>query len=146
MSRWIQGRIDASPEECRYRPQGVEAVAAAFERLIDAGTVHSAGFLMARGGKIFAHQTAGRKTYENGSEPYRPEQIKRIASITKIVTATADLQLAEEGRLWLEMPVKDLIPEFDTNLHRGIHVMASIDPYLGSDQPTALLQRSPICR
>jgi len=122
MSQWIQGKLDSSPQECRYRPESVGAVAAAYERLIQAGTVHSAGFLMARGGRIFAHQTAGRKTYEEGSEPYRPEHIKRIASITKIVTATAVMQLAEEGKLWLEMPVKDLIPEFDTNLHRGIHV------------------------
>ncbi len=122
MGQWISGRTDASPEECRYRPESVEAVAATYERLIDAGTVHSAGFLMARGGKIFAHQTAGRKTYEEGSEPYRPEHIKRIASISKVVTATAIMQLAEEGKLWLEMPVKDIIPEFDTPLHARIHI------------------------
>jgi CubicO group peptidase (beta-lactamase class C family) len=122
MSRWIQGRVDASPEECRYRPESVEAVAAAYEGLVESGTVHMAGFLMARGGRIFAHRTTGRRTFEEGSDPYRPEHIKTIASISKIVTATAIMQLAEEGKLWLEMPVKDVIPEFNTPMHSGIHL------------------------
>jgi CubicO group peptidase (beta-lactamase class C family) len=122
MSRWIQGRIDASPEDCRYDGESLAKIAACYEKLLDADKAQAAGFLMARGGKIFAHQTAGRRLQDPASEPFRPEHIKRIASITKIVTATAIMQLVEEGHLWLEMPVKSILPEFDTPIHGGITI------------------------
>jgi CubicO group peptidase (beta-lactamase class C family) len=77
---------------------------------------------MSRGGKIFAHQTAGRRTREADSEPFRPEHIKNVASVSKVFTATAIMRLAEEGKLWLEQPVKTIIPEFDTPLHSAIHI------------------------
>src|SRR5512133_3170750 len=122
MSRWIQGRIDASPADCRYDDASIARMTASYEKLLDAGKVQAAGFLMARGGKIFAHQTLGRRTTDPASDPFRPEHIKRIASITKIVTATAIMQLVEEGALWIEMPVKSILPEFDTPLHGGITI------------------------
>ena len=41
-----------------------------------------------------------------------PETIYKIGSITKVFTGTAIMQLAEEGKLNIDHPVKEYIPEF----------------------------------
>jgi CubicO group peptidase (beta-lactamase class C family) len=122
MSTWIKGKVDVDPAEAAYDPSHVGALGEYFDKLLDGGKVQAAGFLMSRGGRVFAHQTAGRRTAKPDSEPFRPEHLKNIASISKIVTATAVMQLAEAGKLWLEQPVKSVIPEFDTPLHSSIHI------------------------
>ena len=46
-----------------------------------------------------------------GSATIGPDAIFRIASITKPVTAVATMILVEEGRLGLDAPINDLLPE-----------------------------------
>src|SRR5260221_7490721 len=42
-----------------------------------------------------------------------PSSIFRLASMTKLVTAVAVMQLVDEGRLSLDAPVGAILPEFD---------------------------------
>lgn len=42
----------------------------------------------------------------------RPDALYRMASMTKPVTLAAALQLVEQGRLGLDQPVSDILPEF----------------------------------
>jgi CubicO group peptidase (beta-lactamase class C family) len=44
--------------------------------------------------------------------PARPDTVFLIASMTKAIASVAALQLIEQGRLTLEQPVSDVIPEF----------------------------------
>ena len=48
---------------------------------------------------------------ENGIKA-SPETIYKIGSITKVFTGTAIMQLAEQGKLNIDHPVKEYIPEF----------------------------------
>ncbi|MFJ2879095.1 serine hydrolase domain-containing protein [Streptomyces sp. NPDC086796] len=51
------------------------------------------------------------------------DSLFQIGSITKVMTATLVMQLAEEGRLDLDAPVRDVLPEFriaDEEAARGI--------------------------
>jgi CubicO group peptidase (beta-lactamase class C family) len=77
---------------------------------------------MARGGKVFAHQAAGRLAYKPDSKSFAVDSIKCIASITKTITATAVMKLVENGALWLEQPVKEVIKEFAIPMHEGISI------------------------
>src|SRR5580704_7838218 len=45
-------------------------------------------------------------------DPIGPDTMMRIASMTKMVTTTAALQLTESGSLNLDAPVRDYRPEF----------------------------------
>lgn len=47
-----------------------------------------------------------------GDDPITPDTMMRIASMTKMVTTTAALQLAERGGLSLDAPVGNYLPEF----------------------------------
>ena len=54
---------------------------------------------------------AGRRAADAG-DPITPDTMLRIASMTKMVTTTAALQLSERGRLELDAPVETYRPEF----------------------------------
>jgi serine beta-lactamase-like protein LACTB, mitochondrial len=44
--------------------------------------------------------------------PAKPETVYRIASISKPITATAVMQLAESGKLDLDAPIQKYVPSF----------------------------------
>lgn len=54
---------------------------------------------------------AGRRAADAG-DPIAPDTMLRIASMTKMVTTTAALQLSERGALELDAPVETYRPEF----------------------------------
>jgi CubicO group peptidase (beta-lactamase class C family) len=68
--------------------------------------------LAARKGIIVLHESFGRLGPEEGAPPLQIDSIFPIASISKPITATAAMILVEEGRLGLNRPVVDYIPEF----------------------------------
>lgn len=114
------GKTDCKAEDTGYDSSKVKKLADYYAKLVESGKVRGAGFLMARGGKIFAHQAMGQRHFKDKDKPFLHDSIKHIASITKILTATAIMQLIEEGKLWLDQPVCSIIKEFDTPLHREI--------------------------
>jgi CubicO group peptidase (beta-lactamase class C family) len=122
MATPIEGPTDLSPGEARYDESRLELLEAYFARAIDAGKLQGASFLMARRGKVFAHRALGRLTPALDSPPLRPDSIKDLASLTKPFTAAAVMKLVEDGVLWLEQPVKTLVPELDNPVHNGIHL------------------------
>jgi methyl acetate hydrolase len=46
------------------------------------------------------------------ARPLRPDALFRIASMTKAITSTAAMQLAEQGRFTLDEPVEKYLPQF----------------------------------
>jgi CubicO group peptidase (beta-lactamase class C family) len=67
--------------------------------------------LVARNGRIVYHKAFGSADNEAG-RALRKDDIFRIASQTKAVTATAVMVLWEEGRFKLDDPISKWIPEF----------------------------------
>lgn len=65
--------------------------------------------LIARNGKIVFHKAYGEA--DNG-RMFKTDDIFRIASQTKAITATAVMMLWEEGKFRLDDPVSKYIPEF----------------------------------
>lgn len=55
----------------------------------------------------------GRFTYENESSPVQPETVYDIASLTKVLAATAAAMLLHDrGQLALDLPVAEILPGF----------------------------------
>ncbi|MFJ9863729.1 serine hydrolase domain-containing protein [Streptomyces sp. NPDC101165] len=78
-------------------------------RYVDDGTVPGAVALVARGDEVevvaVGHADVG------GATPMARDSLFRIASITKPVTAAAVLMLVEDGRIGLDDPVDEWLPE-----------------------------------
>ncbi len=86
--------------------EDVEAVVAGH---VAADAVPGAAWWVRRGGEV-ARGAAGTHT-PAGDDPVRPDTVFRISSTTKPVVAAAALTLVDEGRLGLDDPVDDVLPE-----------------------------------
>jgi CubicO group peptidase (beta-lactamase class C family) len=64
-------------------------------------------------GVLVLEDSAGRLDYTPNAAPAAPDTIYDLASLSKAVgTTTAAMMLAESGRLLLNAPVQDYLPEF----------------------------------
>ncbi|MCY4094130.1 MAG: serine hydrolase [Gammaproteobacteria bacterium] len=78
---------------------------------IDSKTLPNAAVLVLfRGESVFEHHV-GTLDLELGT-PVQPDSLYRIYSMTKPVAAVAAMKLVEEGKLSLDDPVAEVLPEF----------------------------------
>jgi CubicO group peptidase (beta-lactamase class C family) len=117
-----EGRTDARPEQVGMDAGRLQLLDAHFADLIESGRLQGASYLVARNGSIVVHKSQGKRTFHDNSDDLMPESVRKIYSITKVITAVAVVKLCEEGKLYLHQPVASLIPEFDTNLHKSITI------------------------
>jgi CubicO group peptidase (beta-lactamase class C family) len=81
------------------------------EKYIDSGRLPHAQLLLSRGGEIVHFSSLG--TACDGSDaPIDEGSIFRIASMTKPVTSVGFMMLVEEGKVAVDTPVADVLPEF----------------------------------
>jgi CubicO group peptidase (beta-lactamase class C family) len=116
------GKTDCSPADVGYNQGALEALDAHFQRLIGKGTIKAAAYLLSKDGKIFAHRSMGRQSAHEDKGDFLPDSIRPLASITKVFTATAVLQLMEKGLCYPDQPVSEIIREFDTDMHKHITI------------------------
>jgi CubicO group peptidase (beta-lactamase class C family) len=77
---------------------------------VDKAQVPGVVALVARRGKIVYHKAFGAS--DASGEALKRDDIFRIASQSKAITATAVMMLWEEGRFGLDEPISNYIPEF----------------------------------
>lgn len=87
-----------------------EAIERLFEYQIACGHTPGALALVERGGRILARACAGRLGPE-GSAPMHEDALFRLASLTKPVVSLAALMLVAEGRLALDAPLAEWLPQ-----------------------------------
>jgi len=82
-----------------------------FQKLVDDGVIPHAVTFVAHHGKVVHNKAFGWQDIESKT-PCRTDNIFRMASQTKAITAVAVLTLFEEGKILLDDPIKKYIPEF----------------------------------
>jgi len=102
---------NAKPEEAGFSSERLQRIHQMLQRRIDAHDIAGAVTLVARNGKIVHFETHGLMDIET-SKPMARDAIFRLASMSKPITGTAIMMLAEEGKLRLTDPVSKFIPEF----------------------------------
>ena len=80
-----------------------DPISTAIGAIINAGEIAGAGTLVWRDGKVVQTATVGWRDVE-ARLPIERDNLFRIASMTKPITATAALMLLDEGRLELSDP------------------------------------------
>ena len=88
-----------------------QPLAATLQTSIDAGELAGAAALVWRGGRVRHVPCVGWRDME-AELPVERDTIFRIASMTKPITSTVALMLAEEGRFALDEPIARWAPEF----------------------------------
>ena len=110
------GRHSPALAEARPARAGVSAerlarIDAMCQGAVDRGDIPGVVALVARHGKIVYHRAFGLADHAAG-RPLHRDDLFRIASQSKAITATAVMMLWEEGRFQLDDPVSKFIPEF----------------------------------
>jgi CubicO group peptidase (beta-lactamase class C family) len=101
----------AAPEELGLSPRVLERADSVLEAFVDAGQLGGVYAVIARGGRIGYERTFGWRDVGGGAD-LRRDDVFRIYSMTKPVTAVAILRLVEEGRVSLDDPISRYIPAF----------------------------------
>jgi CubicO group peptidase (beta-lactamase class C family) len=101
-----------SPEEAGADPERVQKVVDLANGWVESGMHSSLTVVAARHGVVFLNETVGRLGPEEDAPLLKPDTLFPLASITKVITATAVMILVEEGLISLNRPVMDYIPEF----------------------------------
>jgi len=99
------------PELAGLSPERLTRVDKMINELITAKRIPGAVVLIARNGKIAYHKAYGVSDVETQA-PLKKDDIFRIASQSKAITALAVMMLWEEGKFSLDDPVSRYIPEF----------------------------------
>jgi serine-type D-Ala-D-Ala carboxypeptidase len=102
----------AEPEAAGMSGQQIDAVVMRAREWVASGLVQAVVVLAARHGIVVLHEAIGRLTPDEDSPSVGADSIFPIASISKVFAATALMQLVEDGRVGLNRPVREYIPEF----------------------------------
>ncbi len=101
----------ATPESVGMSSERLARIDAMLQKKIDQGVIPGVVALVARNGKIVYHKAFGLSDTPAGKK-MATDDIFRIASQTKAITATAVMMLWEEGKFNLDDPISKYIPEF----------------------------------
>lgn len=135
-----EGRTDVKPEQVGLDSARLELLDQHFAALIDSGRLQGASYLISRYGKIVVHKSQGKLSYHEDSSDLLPDSVRKVYSITKVITAVAIVQLCEEGKLYLQQPVSTIIKEFDNPLHRNITIWHLLTHTSGLRPDSGVLQ------
>ena len=98
------------PEEVGMDPARLQRAFDLLRGWVEDGTLPGASALVARRGVVVGRCWFGDAVREPERRPVGPDTLFAVASVTKPVTATAVLQLAERGVLSVDQPVHELLP------------------------------------
>lgn len=102
---------EIAPRRVGVSAERLARIDAICRKAVADGDIPGVVALVARHGKIVFHQAYGLADAQ-ANRPLDRDDIFRIASQSKAITATAVMMLWEEGRFQLDEPIAKFIPEF----------------------------------
>lgn len=118
----ILGRVECEPEETGYDSSRIKVLDRHLERLIHQKVICGAAYCISHKGKIIASGSIGAKNKVDYSDLMQPDTVFGVASITKLFTAVAVMQLVEEGLIRLDTPVGDILESFSKEPFKEITI------------------------
>lgn len=98
------------PEREGFSSERLERITAITQRYVDEGKLAGVITMVARRGRIVHFEAVGQKGVDD-ARPLGKDDIFRIYSMTKPITAAAVMQLYEQGLFQLSDPVSKFVPE-----------------------------------
>ena len=98
------------PERVGMSAERLDRITEITRRYVDEGKLAGAITLVARHGKLVYFETQGVRGADDPT-PLRPDDLFRIYSMSKPITAVAAMQLYEQGKFQLSDPISKFVPE-----------------------------------
>jgi CubicO group peptidase (beta-lactamase class C family) len=102
---------EGTPESVGFSAERLARLDNIFQQSITNNELPGIVALVARNGKIVYHKAFGMADNQ-ANKALKKDDIFRIASMSKAITATAVMMLWEEGKFYLDDPISKYIPEF----------------------------------
>ena len=119
----IRGKTDCSPEETGYDESRIDKLNERLISMTERRIIHGAAYCICHKGKIIASGAVGRNNMLGENVPMQPDTVFETASLTKVFTATAVMQLVEDGILNLNDAVGKYLPQFAKEPFAGIKLI-----------------------
>lgn len=110
---WKTALPTAQPELLGFSPAGLDSITPKLQAYVDSGKYAGVYAVVARRGQIVYEQTLGWSDLERARRLKRND-VFRIYSMTKPITAAGIMKLVDQGKLSLDDPVAKYIPSFAT--------------------------------
>ncbi len=104
------GRTDCTPEETGYDSERLEVLDRRLGEMIGREIIHGAAYCILHKGRVIAHRALGSGSAA-GSRQMQPDTVFGAASLTKVFTAAAIMQLVEDGLIRLDTRAGEIIPQ-----------------------------------
>jgi CubicO group peptidase (beta-lactamase class C family) len=118
---YTQGKTEVSPAKIGYNESRIQTLNNHLQKLIKEGEIQCATYCLSCKGKVFAHGAIGKKSFRrDDNTPAQPDSVRYIASVTKTFTAVAIMKLVEDGVTRLDVPVGEILPQFNTPPYNGV--------------------------
>ena len=98
------------PDSLGFSARRLARMTSWFEAQSEKGDPSGFVVAIARGGKLAYLQPTGFEDHDK-KIPMRPDSIFRIGSMSKQITSVATMMLVDEGKLELDAPVAQYLPE-----------------------------------
>lgn len=98
------------PAQEGFDAERLNLITQSMQRYVDAGQLAGAMTMVARHGKVVYFETVGNKSVDD-KRPLAKDDLFRIYSMSKPITAAAVMQLYEQGKFQLTDPVSKFVPE-----------------------------------
>ena len=102
--------VAAAPEEVGMSAERLDRITAMSQRYVDEGKLAGVVTMVARGGKIVHFEAVGQRGADD-SAALAKDDLFRIFSMSKPITAVAAMMLYEEGKFHLSDQVSKFVPE-----------------------------------
>ena len=110
------------PESVGFNAVKLARIDSLMQKTIDTAAAPGGVILVAKDGKIIHHKAYGHHTYKKNRQ-VKTSDIFDLASVTKICAATISImKLVDEGKLDLDKPVSDYLPELKNTNKKDIIV------------------------
>ena len=103
---------EVTPEKVGISSQRINRITSLSEEYVKSNKVPGIVTMVSRNGKIVYYEAFGNRGADDQSK-MKKDDLFRIYSMTKTITAVAAMQLYEEGKFHLNDPVTKFIPEFE---------------------------------
>ena len=102
----------AEPEVAGFIPNRLDRIDSMIQECIDQQEVPGAVAILVKNGRIGYFKSFGYADIDS-QKPMDKAAMFRIASMSKLITTVAALQLYEQGRYHMETPLGSILPEFN---------------------------------
>lgn len=98
---------------------------------VDRGAIPGAAVVLARNGKVVLADSFGYQDVES-KKPLALDSLFRMYSQTKPIVAALTMRLFEQGKIFLNQPISDILPEFSNLTVDSSEQFSAIDQVRGS--------------